>query len=310
MTEPRPTPATAFPPMLATESPTLPVDPRPTSATQLPTTPAQPRPTSATEPRPAVPASALPDAGLPGVSASRRAALAANAAAVRARVEAACVAAGRDPGEVTIIAVTKTFPAADVAAMVELGFADVAENREQELATKVAALAGRLGADAAGAPLPRWHFVGRLQTNKARSVGALATVMHSCDRVRLVPGLGAGARQAGRVLDVLVQVSLDPPDAAAGRGGCPPADVPALAAAVAGEPGLRLRGVMAVAPLGGDPDEAFARLADLAADLRERHPSATWVSAGMSGDLESAVRHGATHLRLGAALLGGRGPVK
>jgi hypothetical protein len=249
-----------------------------------------------------------PDA--PVVSESRRAELAANAAAVRRRVAEACGAAGRDPAAGTIVAVTKTCPAADVAAVVDLGFADVAENREQELAAKVAALAGRLGQDAAGVPRPRWHFVGRLQTNKARSVGALATVVHSCDRVRLVSGLGTAARQAGRVLDVLVQVSLDPPDAVGGRGGCPPGELGALAAAVAEEPGLRLRGVMAVAPLGGDPDVAFARLADMAAHLRERHPSATWTSAGMSGDLEAAVRHGATHLRLGAALLGGRGPVK
>jgi uncharacterized pyridoxal phosphate-containing UPF0001 family protein len=153
----------------------------------------------------------------------------------------------------------------------------------------------------------RWHFVGRLQRNKCRSVAGYAAAVHAVDRAELVGALAAGARRAGRPgLDVLVQVSLDGDPA---RGGALPAGLPALAAAVAAAEPLRLRGVMAVAPQAADPDEAFARLAAVADALRADHPRATAISAGMSGDLEAAIRHGATHLRIGTALLGGRPPL-
>ena len=140
---------------------------------------------------------------------------------------------------------------------------------------------------------------------KAASVAAYASVVESCDRPRLVPALSAGALRAGRELDVLVQVSLDgDPE----RGGATIADVPALADAVAAADGLRLSGVMAVAPLGQEPARAFGRLAELAERLRQDHPEARELSAGMSGDLEQAVAHGATHVRVGTALLGPRPP--
>ena len=118
--------------------------------------------------------------------------------------------------------------------------------------------------------------------------------------------LSSAAIAAGRMVGALVQVSLDPDDAAAGRGGAAPDEVLGLADRIAAAPGLALGGVMAVAPLGGDADEAFGRLATVAARLTEAHPTATVVSAGMTGDLEAAIRHGATHLRVGTALLGPR----
>lgn len=227
---------------------------------------------------------------------SRRDELATNLAAVRARIEAAAVAAGRDPAEITLIAVTKTYPAADIALLAELGVADVGESRDQEAGGKAATLGD----------LPvRWHFVGQLQTNKARSVARYADVVHSVDRTGLVDALRRAARDRAVELDVLVQLNLDPePDG--DRGGVRPVDLPRLADEVAAAPGLRLRGVMVVAPPAVDPASVFARLAETAARLRVDHPHADWISAGMSADLEAAVAHGATHVRVGSGLLGAR----
>jgi pyridoxal phosphate enzyme (YggS family) len=226
-----------------------------------------------------------------------------NLRSVRERIQAACQAAGRAEGSVTLVAITKTFPVSDVRALAALGVTEVGENREQELKAK-----------APECPDLSWHFVGQLQSNKARSVARLARVVHSVDRVSLVTALSKAAVEEGRVLRCLLQVSLasyGPADAATGtsRGGVEPADVPALAAEVATADGLELGGVMAVAPLGSDPDEAFAGLADVASRLRSEHPGADWISAGMTGDLDAAIRHGATHVRLGRALLGTRTPL-
>ncbi|ETK36415.1 YggS family pyridoxal phosphate-dependent enzyme [Microbispora sp. ATCC PTA-5024] len=235
----------------------------------------------------------------------RREELSAALAAVERRVEDACRAAGRSRSEVTVIAVTKTYPASDVRLLAALGVTDIGENRDQEAAAKAAECAG-LGL--------RWHFIGQLQTNKARQVAAFADVIHSIDRTRLVDALSREAVRAGREIGCLIQVSLaDAPGAGSaggpgGRGGAAPADVPALADAVARAEGLRLDGVMAVAPLGADPSEAFGRLRSVAERLREDHPSAGVISAGMSGDMAEAIANGATHLRVGTALLGRRTP--
>lgn len=227
---------------------------------------------------------------------TRRDDLAANLHAVRTRVAAACSSAGRSPDAVTLVAVTKSWPADDVRLLAGLGVTDVGENRDQEARVKFAACADLT---------LRWHFVGRLQRNKSGSVARYADVVHSVDRVPLVEALAAAAGAVGRQVSALVQVDLDD-DPAPGRGGAAPADVPALAAAVADAGSLLLGGVMAVAPVGLDPDVAFARLAAVATALRRAHPAATIVSAGMSGDLEAAIRHGATHVRVGTALLGPR----
>jgi pyridoxal phosphate enzyme (YggS family) len=244
--------------------------------------------------------------GVAGVAGpGRRAELARNLADVRARVAAACAVAGRDPREITLIAVTKTWPAADAAALADLGLADLGENRDQEAAPKAAALAEVTSAAV------RWHFIGQLQTNKAPSVVRYASVVHSVDRVRLVRALGAAARGAAvaraaaeaPALRCLVQVSLDGDPS---RGGVPVGEIPQVAAAIEAEPGLVLGGVMTVAPLGVPPETAFVSLRAISGTVREINPAATIISAGMSGDLEAAVRNGATHLRIGTALLGNR----
>ena len=198
----------------------------------------------------------------------------------------------------TTVVVTKTFPASDVALLAQLGVREVGESKDSEAAAKAAELAD-LGL--------RWHFVGRLQSNKARSVAAYADVVHSLDRGKLVGGLSRGAVERDVVIDCLVQVSLDGDPS---RGGALADDVPALAERVADAEGLRLAGVMAVAPQGVDPGEPFSRLAEAAARLRAGHPAATIVSAGMSGDLEAAIGAGATHLRVGSAVLGSRPPLE
>ena len=228
--------------------------------------------------------------------AGRRAELARNLAAVQDRIGAACAAAGRDVGEVTLIAITKTFPASDVRLLSELGVRHAGENRDQEAAPKAAAC------QALGLPLT-WHFVGQLQVNKVKSVVRYADVIHSVDRARLVDAIAARARAAERVVSCLIQVGLDDE---AGRGGARPADVAALADAVADRDGLVLGGVMAVAPLDAPPAPAFDQLREVAARVRAAHPDARVISAGMSADLEEAIAAGATHVRIGTALLGGR----
>lgn len=218
--------------------------------------------------------------------------------AVRGRVRAACAAAGRREEDVHLLAVTKFFPAADAAELVRLGVRDLAESRDQEAGPKAEALAHL-------PEPPRWHFVGQLQSNKAGHVARYADVVHSVDRARLVTALDAGAQRAGRVLDVLLQVNLGGPDAGR-RGGAEPGDLAALADRVAQAEALRLRGLMAVAPRDADPRPAFEHLASLHDALTREHPDAGWLSAGMSGDLEEAVAAGATHLRVGSAILGAR----
>ena len=229
----------------------------------------------------------------------RRDELALRLAEVRSRIAKACEAAGREASELTLVAVTKTRPASDVRLLSELGVTDIGENRDAEAAPKAAECADL------GLENLTWHFIGQLQTNKCASVVRYASVVHSVDRQRLIGALGKAARRAGRVIECLVEVSLDGDPA---RGGAVAGEVPALAEALAAEEGLVLGGVMAVAPLSMPPADAFARLRVSAAAVRGVRPGATVISAGMSGDLEAAVEAGATHLRIGTALLGDRGP--
>ncbi|KAB2972286.1 MULTISPECIES: YggS family pyridoxal phosphate-dependent enzyme [unclassified Streptomyces] len=228
--------------------------------------------------------------------------LAENLAKVERRIEAACAAAGRSRDEVTLIVVTKTYPADDVRILAELGVRHVAENRDQDAAPKAAACADL--------PLT-WHFVGQLQTNKVRSVAGYADFVQSVDRARLVTALSKEAVRQERELGCLIQVALDAGESERGeRGGVAPGGIGELAASVAAAPGLRLAGLMTVAPLTGEyagrQRAAFERLMDLSTDLRRAHPAANMVSAGMSADLEEAVAAGATHVRVGTAVLGVR----
>lgn len=249
--------------------------------------------------------------------ASRTDQLARSLAAMRDRIAAECRRLGRDPGSVTLITVTKNFPVSDAVALARLGALDLGENRDQEASDK----AGHWPADA---PRPRWHFIGQLQRNKAASVARYATAVHSVDRLGLVTALARGAERAGRTLDCLVQVDLDAGREHVGptgrRGGAAPDEVEALAEAIDRAEGLRLAGVMAVAPHGaatpsGVADDeglirdGFERLAGVSAALRSARPGASAISAGMSADWPLALEYGATHLRIGSAILGSRAPI-
>jgi len=220
--------------------------------------------------------------------------------AVRRRIEQACARSDREPSDVTVVVVTKTWPAADVRLLHELGVRDVGENRQQELADKVSEL-GDLDL--------RWHFVGQIQSKKAPRIASGAAVVHSVDSERVVQRLDVGAQRAGHDLDCLVQVRLDTDQGAARRGGVSVDRLSSVVEELEASQACRLRGLMAVAPLGADPGPAYARLADLAARLRAEYPRATWLSAGMSNDLEEAVEAGATHVRVGSAILGQRAPL-
>ncbi|WP_371659285.1 YggS family pyridoxal phosphate-dependent enzyme [Streptomyces sp. NBC_00280] len=232
----------------------------------------------------------------------RKGELAANLAVVEERIATACSAAGRKREEVTLIVVTKTYPASDVRILWELGVRHVAENRDQDASPK---------AEACADLSLTWHFVGQLQTNKVRSVVGYAGVVQSVDRDRLVSGLSKEAVRAGREVGCLIQVALDAEESARGeRGGVGPGGIGELADLVAGAEGLRLDGLMTVAPLtgpyAGRELVAFERLMDLSTAMRRTHPAANMVSAGMSADLEKAVAAGATHVRVGSAVLGVR----
>ncbi len=220
-------------------------------------------------------------------------ALADRLAAVDERIRDAARAAHRDVADITRIVVTKFHPAALVAELHALGVRDVGENRQQELTAKRAELAG--------IPDLTWHFIGQAQTNKARAVRAAADAVHSVDRARIADALDAADGAAP--LDVLLQVNLTDDT---GRGGVAPEGVEELSAHVAGRPSLRLRGVMAVAPLDEEPARAFERLRACADAVRAVVPDARWISAGMTGDFPEAIAMGATHLRIGSAITGPR----
>jgi len=221
--------------------------------------------------------------------------LAARLADVDARIADAMRASSRAHDDVTRIVVTKFHPAALVEQLHALGVRDVGENRQQELSAKRGELPALDGL--------RWHFIGQAQTNKARAVRAAADAVHSVDRARLADALHA-ADPEGAPLDVLLQVNLT---ADQGRGGVAASDLEALATHVASRcASLRVRGVMAVAPLDEDPATAFARLAECSAIVRRVVADASWISAGMTGDFVEAIAAGATHLRIGSAITGPR----
>lgn len=217
--------------------------------------------------------------------------LAERLATVDAGIADAARAAGRDPGEITRIVVTKFHPASLVRELAALGVRDVGENRHQEAQAKAAETADL---DLA------WHFVGQLQSNKARAVRRYAHAVHSVDRDSLVDALAAPDAPE---LDVFLEIDLS---GQPGRGGADPTDAERLAERVLGTPGIRLVGVMAVAPLGEDPRAAFARLRAVSERVRTLVPEADRISAGMSGDYAAAILEGATHLRIGTAITGKR----
>ncbi len=217
-------------------------------------------------------------------------------AAARTRIKRACEQSGRE--DVDLMVVTKTHPISDIRILYELGVRSVGENRDQEGRVKVEQLPSDL----------TWNMIGQIQSKKVNSIARWAHVVQTCDRLQLVSQLAKAAQFAGRNIGVMIQVSLDP-GAPAGRGGAQPDQVMAIAAAVDQAPELKLLGLMAVAPhptTGIAPAAAFQDLARVSALLRSIYPSAIEISAGMSDDLEVAIAHGATQVRLGSAILGAR----
>jgi pyridoxal phosphate enzyme (YggS family) len=228
--------------------------------------------------------------------------LAERLALVTEGISDAATRASRDVNDITMIVVTKFHPAQLVRDLYDLGVRDVGENRHQEAEAKAAELS-ELDLT--------WHFIGQLQSNKARAARKYASVVHSVDRSSLVTALGNAAfTPSGEpelnivpVLDCFVQLNLTQDPA---RGGVQPANVVELAELVAAEPSLNVMGVMAVAPLDEEPRVAFARVRAASDRVRSVIPSATYISAGMSHDYAEAIAEGATHLRIGSAITGNR----
>ncbi|NQU38069.1 MAG: YggS family pyridoxal phosphate-dependent enzyme [Actinobacteria bacterium] len=244
----------------------------------------------------------------PNLQDPRTAEIAANLADARRAIDEAARQCGREPNDVTLVAVTKTWPAEDVDRLASLGVMDFGENRAQELSEKVEH----------GESLPhigeavQWHFVGQLQRNKVKLVAPVASMVHSVDRASLIGALDRGVAAAERdPLPCLIQVNLDE-EPVEGRAGVRPADALALADQVAAAENLELAGVMGVAPHPQATEateataEAFQRLVVVSRQIADIYPSATNISAGMSGDFVAAIEAGATHVRLGAVLLGER----
>ncbi len=212
---------------------------------------------------------------------------------VRGRIEAAAVESGRDATGVTLVVVTKTWPLSDLRILHDLGVRDFGENRHQEAEEKAAELSD-LDIN--------WHFIGQIQSNKAARIPAYAAVVHSVDSSRLAQRLNSGAHRFDGSLDCFVQVNL----AGEAGGGVDDDQVLEVTRAIDECGRLRLVGVMGIAPLGGDAVAAYARLAEHSRQVASQHPDATAISAGMSDDLEAAVMAGATHVRVGSAVLGRR----
>ncbi len=227
----------------------------------------------------------------------RRLELQTNLQEVEREISDACIAANRNRSDVTLIAVTKTWPASDVDLLAGLGITDVGENRDQEAKPKhEEVLAKNL----------TWHAIGQLQTNKAKSVAAWADVVHSVDRTDLVSALTKAVTGRERPLSVLIQANLDP-NPTENRGGALPNELLNLAELISQSNGLHLQGIMGVAPLAGNDDLAFSKLQEFASEIQNSFPEANWISAGMSGDFATALKYGATHLRIGSSILGNRG---
>lgn len=245
----------------------------------------------------------------------RIAELTAALAALRARLARAAGAAGRPVEDITLLPVTKFFPATDVAILWRLGCRAFGESRAQEAVAKIAEfddLLGELEPPASDAAAVRWHMIGHLQRNKAKAVAMWADTVHSVDSVKLAQALDRAAGEAlgdgvrAEPLDAFVQISLDGDVARGGVDIGAPGEVDRLCDLVAGASALRLAGLMAIAPLEADPDAAFSALAAEHRRVLARHPAARGLSAGMSEDLEAAVRHGSTCVRVGTALMGKR----
>lgn len=215
---------------------------------------------------------------------------------IQNRILESCNSVGRDPSEVTVIAITKTYPASDVDLLNNIGVHNVGENKDQEASQKFNEVKNKF----------TWHFVGQLQTNKVKSVVQYADFIHSVDRISLAKEIQKMSKKIDKVQKVLIQIDLDESQNDENRGGVNPSKLNELAQEISSCPNLELKGLMSVAPLNVSSKEAFLKLAKIQLEFLKTYPLAKMLSAGMSEDLEDAVSHGATHLRIGSALLGER----
>jgi len=213
---------------------------------------------------------------------------------IQSQIKSACETSGRNLDEITLIAVSKTWPASDIRLLHQLGVRDFGESRDQEATMKVSELADL---DIS------WHFIGQVQTNKLNHIASYANVVHALDREKTISGLDVAAAKLDRNITGLLQISLDGDE---NRGGVAIENAFELAQLLSNSKNLTFGGIMAVAPIEMLPDVAFSKLAEIAAEIQSKYPTAKIISAGMSQDFESAVQKGATHLRIGSALLGNR----
>ena len=227
---------------------------------------------------------------------SRKDQILSNLESVKEKISAAAQAAGRAPNEITLIAVTKTFPVSDLEILHELGVRNFGENRDQEAAPKV----GVLPADIT------WHFQGGIQSNKLKSISNWASVIHSVDKFKYAQMISQFS--VGKTKEIFIQVSLD--TLPQSREGVDPADLMQLAEQIMSLPNLQVKGLMAVAPLDQPTEQAFVRLQQIQQKFIQLYPAASSLSSGMSGDYELAISLGATHVRIGSSILGNRSPIK
>lgn len=227
---------------------------------------------------------------------SRKYQILSNLELVKEKISAAAQAAGRSPSEITLIAVTKTFPVSDLEILYELGVRNFGENRDQEAAPKVSALPADI----------TWHFQGGIQSNKLKSISNWASVIHSVDKFKYAQMISQFS--VGKTKEIFIQVSLDTfPQS---REGVDPADLMQLADQIMSLPNLQVKGLMAVAPLDQPTEQAFVRLQQIQQKFIQLYPAASSLSSGMSGDYELAISLGATHVRIGSSILGNRSPIK
>ena len=221
--------------------------------------------------------------------------ISANLEKVKEQIKLAAASANRLSEDITLVAVTKTFPVSDIEILYSLGIRDFGENRDQEASAKV----GLLPKDV------RWHFQGQIQSNKLKSITSWASFIHSVDQLRYAQMISDYS--AGNEKPIFMQVSLDKPPQS--RSGVNPSELLELAGAISALPGIRLQGLMAVAPVNSPAEQAFAELEDIRSDFLSTFPDAKSLSIGMSGDYQIAIKYGATHIRIGSSILGIRSPI-
>ena len=221
--------------------------------------------------------------------------ISANLEKVKEQIKLAAASANRLSDDITLVAVTKTFPVSDIEILYSLGIRDFGENRDQEASAKV----GLLPKDV------RWHFQGQIQSNKLKSITSWASFIHSVDQLRYAQMISDYS--AGNEKPIFMQVSLDKPPQS--RSGVNPSELLELAGAISSLPGIRLQGLMAVAPVNSPAEQAFAELEDIRSDFLSTFPDAKSLSIGMSGDYQIAIKYGATHIRIGSSILGIRSPI-